>query len=268
MGSTFTNGANFAVVGSSTLPKFVPFALNIQVMQFLHFKARSLELFSAGSRRVINDQGFRSALYMIDIGQNDLSDSFSKNLSYIQVVKRIPSVVAEIKSAVNAIYKEGGKKFWIHNTGPLGCLPQKLSLVQKNARDIDPYGCIASYNNAARLFNEALKHLCQEMRSELNDATIVYVDVYAIKYDLIANSTSYGFSNPLMTCCGFGGPPYNYDIRVKCGQTGYQVCNEGTRYISWDGIHFTEAANSVIASKILSTVYSTPPFPFTSFFQK
>ncbi|GJV67103.1 hypothetical protein Tco_1482612 [Tanacetum coccineum] len=34
LGSTFSNGANFAVVGSSTLPKFVPFALNVQVMHF------------------------------------------------------------------------------------------------------------------------------------------------------------------------------------------------------------------------------------------
>jgi hypothetical protein len=33
-GSTFTNGGNFAVVGSYTLPKYVPFSLNIQVMQF------------------------------------------------------------------------------------------------------------------------------------------------------------------------------------------------------------------------------------------
>lgn len=48
-GSKFTNGANFAVVGSSTLPKYVPFSLNIQVMQFLHFKARSLELVNAGN---------------------------------------------------------------------------------------------------------------------------------------------------------------------------------------------------------------------------
>jgi hypothetical protein len=47
-GSGFTNGANFAVVGSSTLPKYVPFSLNIQLMQFLHFKARSLELVTAG----------------------------------------------------------------------------------------------------------------------------------------------------------------------------------------------------------------------------
>lgn len=48
-GTSFTNGANFAVVGSSTLPKYVPFSLNIQVMQFRHFKARSLELITAGT---------------------------------------------------------------------------------------------------------------------------------------------------------------------------------------------------------------------------
>lgn len=49
LGSTFSNGANFAVVGSSTLPKYVPFALNIQVQQFVHFKSRSLELLAAGN---------------------------------------------------------------------------------------------------------------------------------------------------------------------------------------------------------------------------
>lgn len=37
---------------------------------------------------------------MIDIGQNDLADSFSKNLTYAQVVKRIPSIITEIKNAI------------------------------------------------------------------------------------------------------------------------------------------------------------------------
>lgn len=91
---------------------------------------------------------------------------------------------------MQTLYDEGGRNFWVHNTGPLGCLPQKLSLVQK--KDLDSYGCISSYNSAARLFNEGLRLLCQEMRSELKDANIVYVDIYAIKYDLIANSTKYG----------------------------------------------------------------------------
>lgn len=48
LGAIFSNGVNFAVVGSSTLPKFMPFALHIQVMQFVHFKERSIQLVAAG----------------------------------------------------------------------------------------------------------------------------------------------------------------------------------------------------------------------------
>lgn len=68
-----------------------------------------------------------------------------------------------------------------------------------------------------------------------------------------------------MVCCGYGGPPYNFDVRVTCGQPGYRVCDEGARYVSWDGIHQTEAANTLIASKILSMAYSTPRIPFDFF---
>ncbi|TKY61584.1 GDSL esterase/lipase [Spatholobus suberectus] len=259
----FTNGANFAVVGSSTLPKYIPFSLNIQVMQFHHFKARSLELVTAGARNLINEEGFRNALYLIDIGQNDLADSFAKNLSYAQVTKKIPAFITEIENAVKSLYNEGARKFWVHNTGPLGCLPKILALAQK--KDLDSLGCLSSYNSAARLFNEALFHLSQKLRTELKDATLVYVDIYAIKNDLITNAAKYGFSNPLMVCCGYGGPPYNFDVRVTCGQPGYQVCAEGSRYVSWDGIHYTEAANTFIASKILSMAYSTPRTPFDFF---
>lgn len=49
---------------------------------------------------MITENGFRTALYMIDIGQNDIADSFSKGLSYSQVVKHIPNVISEIKSAI------------------------------------------------------------------------------------------------------------------------------------------------------------------------
>ncbi|KDP23357.1 hypothetical protein JCGZ_23190 [Jatropha curcas] len=262
-GSRFSNGVNFAVVGSSTLPKFVPFSLNIQIMQFLHFKARALELVNAGSQNLISDDGFQNALYMIDIGQNDIADSFSKNLSYVQVVKRIPSFIQEIENAMKTLYDHGGRKFWIHNTGPLGCLPQKLALTK--TKDLDSHGCISSYNSAARLFNEGLRRACQRMRSQLTGATIVYVDIYSIKYDLIANSSKYGFSNPLMACCGYGGPPYNYNIGVTCGQPGYHVCDGKSPSVSWDGIHYTEAANAILATKVLSTAYSSPRLSFDFF---
>ena len=145
--SNFKNGANFAIVGSSTLPKYVPFSLNIQVMQFVHFKTRTLELLNSnagillnsyrysycryffhflyvknivdwdwdlvlGYENLIDDDGFRNALYMIDIGQNDIADSLSKNLSYFQVVKQIPSIISEIQNAVKVRVISGCASFF------------------------------------------------------------------------------------------------------------------------------------------------------------
>ncbi|KAL8027238.1 hypothetical protein ABFX02_14G082400 [Erythranthe guttata] len=269
IGSTFENGANFAIAGSATLPKNVPFALNIQLMQFIHFKDRSSQLSSTGIEGLIGYDRFDDALYMIDIGQNDIADSFSKEgLSYLQVVDKIPSILGEIDNVVKEIYDQGGRKFWVHNTGPLGCLPQKLALAKNiSSIDLDSFGCISSYNDAAKLFNEELRRICIGLRSEMKDATIVYVDIYAIKYDLIANSTNYGFLSPLMACCGSGGPPYNYERTVNCGFPGYQVCDQDSRFVSWDGVHYTEAANAFIASKILSANYSTPSVTFDFFCQ-
>lgn len=69
-----------------------------------------------------------------------------------------------------------------------------------------------------------------------------------------------------MACCGHGGPPYNYDPKIRClVVAGYSVCKKGDRYISWDGIHYTEFANKIVASQILSTKYSTPPLGFHFF---
>lgn len=81
----------------------------------------------------------------------------------------------------------------MHNTGPLGCLPQKLATFDKKASgDFDQRGCLQPLNEAAMEYNEQLHILCEELRSELKNSTIVYVDIYSIKYDLIANAASYG----------------------------------------------------------------------------
>ncbi|PKI33134.1 hypothetical protein CRG98_046453 [Punica granatum] len=259
LGSDFTNGANFAVAGATTLRKFNSFSLDVQVLQFLRFRAGSLLLTSKGYTNQVSEEEFRNALYIIDIGQNDLFASFI-DLLYEQVIQSIPTFIAVIKSAVWDIYKSGGKNFWIHNTGPLGCLPQKLATISaRNATsDYDPYGCLFPLNNAAKQFNRQLKALCQKLRSEMIDATIVYVDVYSVKYHLIANSARYGFENPLMACCGHGGPPYNYDPTTRCGNSSVTACDPGLHYVSWDGIHHTEAANSIFAASILSSKFSTP----------
>ncbi|KAG4174230.1 hypothetical protein ERO13_A11G107300v2 [Gossypium hirsutum] len=264
LGPNFTNGVNFAIIGSATLPRYVPFSLFVQVSQFLRFRSRSPALMLNGYKDLVGNEDFENALYTIDIGQNDLAASFD-NLTYSQVIERIPSFITEIKNAIWNIYEKGGKKFWVHNTGPLGCLPQKLALLARNATELDEHGCLQPLNNAAKTFNAQLRVLCEQLRRELINVTIVYVDIYSIKYDLIANASNYGFESPLMACCGNGGPPYNYNANINCGRTGYTVCHEGSKFISWDGVHYTEAANAIFTSKILSTHYSTPQLSFNFF---
>jgi hypothetical protein len=48
VGSNYSNGVNFAIGGSTTLPRDVLFSLHIQVQEFFFFKARSMELINQG----------------------------------------------------------------------------------------------------------------------------------------------------------------------------------------------------------------------------
>lgn len=93
---------------------------------------------------------------------------------------------------VQLLHQNGARKFSIYNTGPFGCLPQKLALLKTNDSKLDELGCLADFNNAAKAFNAGLSALCDQLRSEFKNATIVYIDIYAIKYDLIANHAKYG----------------------------------------------------------------------------
>ncbi|TMW90012.1 hypothetical protein EJD97_016297 [Solanum chilense] len=264
IGKNFTNGVNFAIAGSKTLPKLMFFNLHIQFAQFNRFRSLSLELFNKGDGNLLGDEDLRNALYTIDIGQNDLDGIFGK-VTYEKAILKIPDIISEIENVIKGIYEQGGNNFWVHNTGPLGCLPKSLATYKKNESDYDENGCLISFNEGAKIFNNKLQVLCEKLRDEMKNITIVYVDIYSIKYDLIANSSTYGFMNPLMGCCGYGGPPYNFESNNNCGQGNYTICEDRFKYISWDGIHYTEAANGFVASKILSTHYSTPPLKLHSF---
>lgn len=78
----------------------------------------------------------------------------------------------------------------MHNIGPLGCWPQRLG--SNNATDYDKHGCFQYLNKGAKEFNNQLNARCEQLRIQMKNAMIVYVDLYAIKYNLIANAAFYG----------------------------------------------------------------------------
>lgn len=91
------------------------------------------------------------------------------------------------------IYKLGARSFWIHNTGPVGCLP--YILVNFLSAERDGFGCAKPYNEVAQYFNLKLKEGIVQLRKDLPLAAITYVDVYSVKYSLFSNSKKYGEPN-------------------------------------------------------------------------
>jgi phospholipase/lecithinase/hemolysin len=74
-----------------------------------------------------------------------------------------------------------------------------------------------------------------------------------------------GFVDPSEICCGYHKDGYH----VYCGNKGTvngkeivpSSCEDPSKYISWDGVHYTEAANQWIANRILDGSFSDPPLP-------
>ncbi|ONK57793.1 uncharacterized protein A4U43_C09F4150 [Asparagus officinalis] len=106
------------------------------------------------------------------------------------------------------------------------------------------------------------------LRRELPLASFTYVDIYSVKYLLISQAQKYGFEKPLAACCGYGGGAYNFDFNVRCGDTGSvdgrevllgKSCEDPSKRIIWDGIHYTEAANRWVFGQISGGKFSDPP---------
>ncbi|XP_022152152.1 GDSL esterase/lipase At5g14450-like, partial [Momordica charantia] len=280
LGANFRYGANFATGGSTVRRQnetifeygISPFSLDIQVIQFEQFKARSIDLYNQAKNPSERDklprpEDFSKALYTFDIGQNDLSVGFRK-LSTDQLHAALPDIVNQFASAVQRIYKQGGRSFWIHNTGPFGCLPVNQFYILNPAPGfLDEHGCIKAQNDMSVEFNNQLKARLVKLKTELPEAAITYVDAYAAKYALISNGKTQGFPDPLKVCCGYH---VRYD-HVWCGTkasiNGRLVyggaCENKAQFVSWDGVHYSEAANHFVANHILNGSLSTPPIPIT-----
>ncbi|KAK9086652.1 hypothetical protein Syun_029046 [Stephania yunnanensis] len=253
---SFRTGCNFAAAGSAILPATAtsvsPFSFGIQVSQFLRFKARVLELLAKGKKQdkyIPQEDYFTQGLYMFDIGQNDVDGAFYSK-SEDQVVASIPNILLEFETGIKRLYDQGARRFWIHNTSPLGCLPKNIARYGQDSTRLDELGCVSSHNRSCKAFQSAALRSLQKIAKPIHGCQ---------RY--------LRFKQPLMACCGYGGPPTNYDSRISCGQTkdlnGSAVtakgCDDSSKYISWDGIHYTEAVNHYVSSQILIGNYSDPP---------
>ena len=82
--------------------------------------------------------------------------------------------------------------FWIHNTGPIGCLPFFVINYPPQPGNADQTGCIKSHNEVAQEFNKQLKDRVSQLRTQFHEAVLIYVDIYSAKYTLISEANKHG----------------------------------------------------------------------------
>ncbi|XP_074310000.1 GDSL esterase/lipase At3g27950-like isoform X2 [Silene latifolia] len=257
MEANFKHGANFAVSATSIMPVdrnlygqgITPIPLNMQLLQFQQFKERVEKLYETSmlKDRLPKPEDFSKALYTIDIGQNDLTllNATSRHQTYIDIIDRF-------SLSIEQLHELGARRFLIHNTGPLVCLPMSIDNHPSSPTIFDEIGCMKSSNEIARKFNQLLTEKVYLLRTKLEDSTLVYVDIYSAKYSLFRDAKRYGFVDPLGYCCkGCMGSETPYWNRTIGNPTVVPTaCDDPSKYISWDGVHYTEAANHLLANQI------------------
>lgn len=277
IGSAFRHGANFATLASTVLlpntSLFVsgisPFSLAIQLNQMKQLRQRVLEMGSRGNLPPVSV--FSRALYTVDIGQND----FTGNLASIGIegVKQyLPQVASQIAGTIKELHDIGGRTFFVMNLAPIGCYPAFIVELPHDPSDIDGFGCLISYNKAVADYNNLLKETLRQTRDQLRDASVVYVDTHSVKLQLYQHPKDHGLSYGTRACCGFGDGEHNFDPRLYCGNSkvidganlSATACSDPDKYVSWDGIHTTEAANKLVTLSILQGAQFDPPFPLSN----
>uniref|UniRef100_A0A0D3GU42 Esterase n=1 Tax=Oryza barthii TaxID=65489 RepID=A0A0D3GU42_9ORYZ len=267
----FRRGANFAVSAATALRLdffrergldltiIPPYSLDVQLEWF---KGVLHSLASTDQER--KDIMTRSLFLMGEIGINDYNHHFFQNRSFTAEIKPlVPLVISKIENATKVLIDLGAKTILVPGIPPIGCIPRFLNLLpSKNHNDYDKLGCLKWLNDFSQYHNRALKQMLQRIHHDPT-VTLIYADYYGAMLKIVRSPQNNGFTKEsvLRACCGVGGA-YNADSLVCNGNaTTSNLCTEPSRYISWDGLHLTEAAYHFIARGVLHGPYTEPAIP-------
>ncbi|KAL8047511.1 hypothetical protein ABFX02_07G004900 [Erythranthe guttata] len=249
-GLTVLQGVNFASGGGGILNhtgKIFGGRINLDA-QMDNFANTRQEIISRIGDAASNNL-LQNALFSITIGSNDfinnyLTPCFSKlEQKLVPPELFVAAMISRFRLQLTRLYSMGARKIVVANVGPIGCIPFQ--------REINPSagdGCAVFPNLVAELFNTQLRTLVTELSANLHASNFIYADVYHIVDDIVNNYSFYGFENPNSACCQVAG---RFGGLIPCGPTS-KVCEDRSKYVFWDAYHPTDAANAIIAMRLIN----------------
>ncbi|KAM0928195.1 hypothetical protein ACQ4PT_002331 [Festuca glaucescens] len=195
-----------------------------------------------------------SLFYFGEIGFNDYSFALLNVLS-IDTVSLAESLVPHVIGAIRGTRSLLVARLTVvAGMIPMRCEPELLALLPGVAGDYydRASGCITRFNQVAQLHNRALNRMLCQLRRAHPRTSIHYGDLYHPVTAIVSSPRKYGFGGmPLAACGGGGGGTYNFNFTFFCGTPLSRACANPSGSVSWDGIHYTEAANRFVAHAML-----------------
>ncbi|VAI91294.1 unnamed protein product [Triticum turgidum subsp. durum] len=256
---SFDHGVNFAVAGATAMDpddqSNRTFSLKLQLRWFKDFMKSSFDTDEEIRKRL------QSSLVLVgEIGGNDYNYALFGNKSVSEVEKLIPAVVQTIIDATKEVLDMGASRVIVPGNFPIGCLPSYLTaMAVPEPSAYDSTACLKDLNLFAAKHNAQLQRAVAGLRASYPDAAIAYADYFNSFLSLLKGAPALGFdeNSTHTACCGAGGR-YNYDETRMCGVEGTAACADPSAYVSWDGIHMTQAAYKAMSRLIYHGRYLQP----------
>lgn len=263
----FGHGVNFAVAGATALdssflePRGILNTMtNASLQVQLSWFKQSLRSICGNPSDCRNLIG-RSLILMGEIGGNDYNYPILAGKPVSEIEPFVPFVIDAIGSAVNELIEMGAQTLVVPGNLPIGCSSAYLTVCGSEKEEYDnTTGCLIRLNKFAEYHNKLLQTKLNQIRELHPDVVIIYADFYNAALQIYRSPDKFGFINGgLKACCG-GGGPFNYISSAECGCPNTIVCDQPDTYVSWDGIHLTEAAYRLISKSLFQGPYTTPQF--------
>jgi len=248
-GSAILHGVNYASGGSGILNStgriFVGrLSLEVQVNNFAETRKELIGMLGAEKTKEL----LGNSAFSVTMGANDFINNYLVPIAstiqraLVSPESFIDQIMTTYRVQLMRLYELGARKIIVANLGPIGCIPYERTLNR-----VEENQCAAMPNELAIMFNKRLRPLILELNANCKGATFVYANTYDMVEDLIINYAKYGFVSSNVACCGRGG---QFRGVIPCGPTSSECVDHG-KYVFWDPYHPSEAANLVVAKRLL-----------------
>ncbi|PSR96149.1 GDSL esterase/lipase [Actinidia chinensis var. chinensis] len=245
-GKNLLIGANFASAASgyddkpAILNHAIP--LSQQLQYYKEYQAKLAKV--AGNKKAASI--IKDGLYILSAGSSDFVQNYYVNplLNKVYTPDQYSSYLVGIFSSfVKDLYKLGARRIGVTSLPPLGCLPAAITLFGYHKS-----GCVSRLNTDAQGFNKKIKSAAKTLQKQLPGLKIAVFDIFKPLYDLVRTPSKYGFTEAMKGCCGTGTVE---TTSLLCNPKSLGTCSNATKYVFWDSVHPSEAANKVLADSLI-----------------